>query len=166
MRPTEFLQTVQERIGGDIPRHDDPAAELEPRLLADYKGRFVKLDFLSSTELILEVNAPPPHFLRISPENFASKALDKIGLSAEVKIGVPDFDSRYLIYNVSAERAKQTLTDEFRAILRDLEPFASFEMTHKEYRIFKDVHIDKDYTVDRALADLDRMIRLVKLLTP
>jgi len=175
MTAQEFLEKLKEKTGGKIIRedidpmsysspHSGPLPRFCPRLYADYKQHYIKVDFIDAGEILFEVNMGTPHMLLIRPENMVSKLLDKINLSPEVKIGDDAFDSRYIIQNVSEENAKKTISEKFRAVIKDLEPFVEFEMTGKEYRLLKPVNIASDYTTEKAVSDLDALIELVDVI--
>lgn len=55
-----------------------------PRLYAQYRGYFVKADFIAHGELILDVNTPAPHHLRVRKEGFISRTLGRIGVVADL----------------------------------------------------------------------------------
>jgi len=162
----EFLEAVKKTTGGEIIDESGRGSRRDtefrpfPRLMADYKKHYVKVDFIDYDRLLIEVNVTPPHRLLLLPETFVSKTLDKFGLSAEVKIGVDDFDSKYLIQYAEAELAKKTLDAKFREIFNKLEPVFEFELTDKEFRLIKLVDIEKDYSPKSALADLETMIEI------
>lgn len=172
MTAQEFLEKLKEKTGGKIIREDidpmsyssprgGPLPRFCPRLYADYKQHYIKVDFIDAGELIYEVNMGTPHMLLIRPENVVSKLLDKINLSPEVKIGDAEFDASYIIQNVSEDNAKKTIGENFRRIIKGLEPFVEFEMTGKEYRLLKPVDITSSYTPEKAVQDLDALIDLV-----
>ncbi|HNY12740.1 MAG TPA: hypothetical protein PKK26_14210, partial [Candidatus Wallbacteria bacterium] len=152
MTAQEFLEKLKEKTGGKIIRedidptshsspHSGPLPRICPRLYADYKKHYIKVDFIDVGEILFEVNMGTPHMILIRPENVVSKLLDKINLSPEVKIGHAEFDAKYIIQNVSEENAKKTLGENFRRVIKNLEPFIEFEMTGKEYRLLKLVNI-------------------------
>lgn len=162
----EFLEEIKKTIGGEIVDESgsgsvkDFALRPFPRILSDYKKHYVKIDFLEADRLLIEVNMKPPHRLLLMPETFMSKTLDKFNLSNEVKIGVDDFDSKYLIQYADAEKAKKTIDPKFREIFKKIEPVFEFEITEKEFRLIKLVDIKKDYSPKMAVADLEAMMEL------
>lgn len=175
MTAQEFLEKLKEKTGGKIIREDidpmnyssprpGPLPRFCPRLYADYKKHYIKVDFIDAGEILFEVNMGTPHMLLIRPETVVSKLLDKINLSPEVKIGDAGFDAQYIIQNVSEENAKKTISEKFRSVIKNLEPFIEFEMTGKEYRLLKLVNIAADYDTAKAVSDLDALIELVDVI--
>ena len=175
MTAQEFLEKLKEKTGGKIIREDidpmnysssrsGPLPRFCPRLYADYKKHYIKVDFIDAGEILFEVNMGTPHMLLIRPENVVSKLLDKINLSPEVKIGDASFDTQYIIQNVSEENAKKTINEKFKLVVKSLEPFVEFEMTGKEYRLLKMVDIASDYTPEKAVFDLDALMELVDVI--
>ena len=171
MDTNKFIEVLKEKAGGKIDNEgvsNKEGMDTEivfgrfPRLLTDYKGYFIKFDFIISTELLFEINTPPPHRLLVCPETMVSRLLDKMCLSPEVKIGDSSFDKKYLIQYAEPEMAKKILSDEGKKIITELEPFIKFEMTGKEYKLLKNLE-KKDYSPDDAMADMDRLILFVEL---
>lgn len=161
MTDEEFLAELGALIGGKVDR-EELIVGGTPRLYTHYQGYFVKVDFITAGELLLDVNTPPPQRLRIRREGFVSKTLGSLGIVCDRKVGDIDFDEKYLIDNASQEWAAQALSDQVRRLLAVLEPFALFELTNKEYRCLKAVDIS-DYTPSRAAEDVDAMVRIVEL---
>jgi len=179
MTAAEFIKELSEHknfFKGEI--HKEGATESEqlsvmkegsisgahPRFLGEYKEYYVKFDFIIDTELLFEVNTPPPHRLLVSPETMVSKLLDKVKLSGEVKIGDKEFDAKYLVQYAPVDKAKKILSEDVKKILRGLEPFVKFEMTNKEYKLLKLVDkLGTKYTPDDAVKDMDKLIEIVEL---
>jgi hypothetical protein len=162
MTHKEFLAELGTLIGGKVDR-EEMIVGGAPRLYTDYHGYFVKVDFITGGELMLDVNTPPPQRLRIRREGFVSKTLGRLGIVCDRKVGDMDFDEKHLIDNASQEWAAQVLSGDVRRLLTALEPFALFELTNKEYRCLKAVDIS-DYTPSRAAEDVDAMVRIVELI--
>ena len=133
-----------------------------PRLYAQYRGYFVKADFIAHGELILDVNTPAPHNLRVRNEGLLSRTLGRIGVVADHKTGDPAFDDQYIIDNATREQVAAFFTPEVIARIRRLEPFHLFALTHKEYRCQKLVDLD-EYAPQDAAADLDALVEIVEL---
>lgn len=150
--------------GGASGAEGTPGEGIFPRLLCEYKGHYIKFDFIIDTEFLMEVNTPPPHRLLVCPETMVSKLMDKAGLSAEVKIGDKEFDKKYLIQYAKQAIAEKLLGEEVRKLLTEMEPFIKFEMTNKEYIIIRNLgKIRKDYTPDNAIEDMDKLIKIAEL---
>lgn len=167
MTVMEFLEELKTLTGGKIIKEDgmgnitDVKSRPYSRLYADYKMHYIKVDFIDATELLLEVNMAPPHRLLLRPENVVSKFLDKVSLSAEIKVGDEEFDSKYIVQNVNVAEAQKTVNEKFKEALKTLEPFLFFEMTGNEYKLVKRVDIQSDYNPRKALNDLDNLLLLV-----
>lgn len=166
MTVNEFLEKLKQITGGKIIKEDgmgnitDVSKRPFSRLYADYKKHYIKVDFIDATELLLEVNMAPPHRLLLRPENVVSKLLDKISLSAEIKVGDEAFDAKYIVQNVTPDEARKTINDGFKQALGALEPFLFFEMTANEYKLVKRVDIASGYSPENAAADLEKLMAL------
>ena len=161
MTHTEWLTELASLIGGRVD-NEELIVGGTPRLYTQYRGHFVKADFLVGSELILDVNTSPPQRLRIRREGIISKALGTLGILCDHKVGDAAFDEKYLIDNATQEWAAAVLCEEVRELLGKLEPFAFFELTNKEFRCFKSVDIG-DYAPGRAAADVDAMVGIADL---
>jgi len=161
MKPNEFLTELQSFLGGTIDS-EDMVLGSTPRLNAHYRGYFVKVDFVVASELRIDINTRPPHRLRVRKEGFISRALGAFGLICDHKTGDALFDEKYVIDNASPEWAAKVLCQDIRTLLTDLEPFSFFELTNKDYRCLKSVHIP-EYEPSRAAKDVDTMIQIVEL---
>jgi len=162
MDTKEFLEQLQALIGGEVDV-EEFSVGAAPRLYAQYRGYFVKVDFVADGELILDVNTLPPHHLRLRREGVVSRALAKLGVIGDHTTGDAVFDGDYLIDDATQEQAAAFLSPEVRSLIRRLEPFTLFALTHKEYRCLKHVSPLDDYPPQRAAADLDALIRIVEL---
>ena len=162
MDETAYLEELRSLIGGEIEAEQLALGSL-PRLYANPRGHFVKLDFVVRGEIVLEVNTRPPHHLRLRKEGAITRALGRLRVLPDHKTGDPTFDDRYIIDNASQEQVTRLLTPEARSLITSLEPFALFELTQKEYRCLKDVRRLEDYPPERAAADLNTMIDLAEL---
>jgi len=162
MEPKEFLAELQSLIGGEIQAEQFNLSS-PPRLNADYRGHFVKVDFVTGGELRIDVNTPPPNRLRIRKEGIVSRALGTLGIVCDHKTGDPEFDETYQIDNASAEWAAQALSPEVRKLLGDLEPFVFFEMTHKDYRCLKGIKLSECLPSD-VVSDVDTLVDIADLI--
>lgn len=169
MTVNEFLEELKGLTGGKIIKEDgmgniiDAAKRPFSRLYADYDKHYIKADFLDASEILLEVNMAPPCRLLLRPENIVSKLLDKVNLSAEVKIGDAEFDAKYIVQNLTEDDAKKILNDKFKKTLDTLTPFLSFEMTNNEYKLIKCVDIKSAYKPQDAFKDLQNLILLAEI---
>ena len=169
MTVIEFLEELKVLTSGKIIKEDgmgnitDLKSRPFSRLYADYKNHYIKVDFIDASELLLEVNMAPPHKLLLRPENVVSKLLDKISLSAEIKIGDEEFDSKYIIQNAPPAEAQKTINARFKGALEKLAPFLFFEMTNNEYKLVKRVDIKSEYAPKAAQSDLDNLLALVDI---
>jgi len=157
-----FLEELQSRLGGET-RQEELVLGSAPRLYTHYQGFFVKFDFVTTAEIIIDVNTPPPHRLRVRKEGWLSRAADSVPLLADHKTGDEAFDREYEIDNATSEQVLRFFTDEVRSLIRSLEPFVSFELTHKEYRCFKVLESSEEYTPAKAHADIDALIRIARI---
>lgn len=161
MDTKEFLEELQALIGGEVDV-EEFSVGAAPRLYAQYRGYFVKADFVAHGELILDVNTPAPHHLRVRNEGFISRTLGRIGVVADHKTGDPAFDDQYVIDDATREQVAAFFTPEVIARIRRLEPFHLFALTHKEYRCQKLVDL-AEYTAQDAAADLDALVEIAEL---
>ncbi|MBN2543245.1 hypothetical protein JXI42_10305 [bacterium] len=168
----EFIERLNESLAGRIIENQgllstgkDLGISGLPGILGEYKGYGIRVDFLSPGELILEIYAgdKTPLLLQVMHESVVSKFLDKLHLSAEIKIGVREFDEKYKIQKSTLESARKTLNPDFRSVLMQLEPFAAFEITNNTYKVLKYVKPGFEYYPDRAVTDLETLIKLVEL---
>ena len=134
-----------------------------PRLYADHQGYSVKVDFIIDSELLLEVNTSPPHWLRVRKKGFVLRALGSLGLLSGRKTGDVSFDDWYIVDNATQEQASRFLCPEVRLLLMKLEPFARFDLTNNEYRCLKSVSSLEAYTPRHVVGDIDTMIRIIEL---
>lgn len=161
MTSPEFLAQLRALLGGRV-EGEEMILGSSPRIYTHCRGHFVKVDFVSESELLLEVNTRPPQPLRLRREGFVLGALAAIGILSDRKTGNEVFDGKYLIDYASQEWAAAALTGEVRELISNLEPFALFELTHKEYRCFKSVDLD-DYTPARAARDVEALLRITEI---
>ena len=161
MDVNKFLADLNSIIGGHVIREEYLPGNV-PRILGEYKGYSVKIDFISASEFLIDINLKPPHVLRIQKEGFFSRLLEGVGISSDVKVGDTQFDDKYQIKYATEENAKAFLSPEVRSLLAKLEPFGLFELTHKEYRCLKFLNEITEYTVDDAIADLGIMIDIIE----
>ena len=162
MDAREYLEALRSLVGGEI-RTEEHNLGSPPSLWCHRRGHFVKFDFVVGGEIVLDVNTPPPHHLRLRKEGFVSRALGNLGVLADHKTGDPAFDDQYIIDNATREQVLKFLTPEVRSLIRRLEPFALFALTHKEYRCVKYVSSLEEYPPQDAAADVDTMIRIAEL---
>jgi hypothetical protein len=166
VQPAEFLSQVQSTLssqGGHRPSEapeDWEYIDRTPRLYTWFRGHRVKLGFPSEHELLLQLMEPPPHLLLLRRERFLWRLLDTVGLLPEVRIGVPDFDERFIIQNATARVARRMLGAEARQRVLSLEPFEYLELTTGDYRVLKAVRPGVDYSVEQAIRDLDNLVGL------
>ncbi len=161
MDPIKFLKEIQTNFN-DSEFIEELVIGSVPRILAQYKGYFIKVDFVNTGELILEVNTIPPHFLMIRPTSWLAKFLPF--MFPDIEVGDHQFDEKYMIQNASSDKVEKTLTPEIRKILEKIAPFVTFEMTNKEYRIYKYVDLDYDYTIEKGMEDIDNLIKIVEII--
>lgn len=172
MTPADFIEQLRQRCGGEIDderpagdphyafsRKDDPTRQ--PRLYCQMGTRSVKFDFIIAEEVALGVYVPPPMRLLLRERTLFERLLGAIGLCPSIVTGRKELDDRYVIQNLPEGQGPVLLTDAFIAHLEALAPFATFEMTAQAYRVLKEVDINGIYTVDRAIADLEALTRLV-----
>lgn len=148
--PWVFLERLQTRLAQEGAGEFDWGAT--PRLRFVHRGRRAAVEFDTEDLLLLDLEGSPPCQLRLSPEDAVSRALDRVGLSPEVKIGVPDFDDSYKIQHISAEDAARFLNDEIRAHIRRLEPFVRLEWMEQGYRLSR--RLTPSYGPQQVLEDL------------
>ena len=167
MKPEEFLSGIANKLGYDdimdkISEESVFGTGKIPEILVQCQEYIIKLNFINLGELVIEINYPPPHFLLIKPTNWLAKLFPFLFL--DIEIGEPEFDDKYLIQNTSYEKIIETLTPDFREIIQKLAPFIKFEMTYTEYRIYKYVDIEGDYTIERGMEDINNLVKLVSML--
>ena len=165
MEREEYLNELKSLIGGEIGGERGTVSGA-PRLLAVYRGYSVKVDVVSNSDVILEVNTRTPHHLRIRKEGFVSRALDAVGIAIDAKIDDAEFDDTYRIDLATDEQVRSFLTPEVRALLKKLEPFALFRMTHLEYRCHRQVGELQHYPPQQAVNDLDTLIQIAEIAGP
>jgi len=171
MNKLDFLNSLKEKIGGNIEntKFDNTIIDIRSNALIepvykndDYNGYFIKLSFSEANELIIDINKTPPFLLLIEPENFISRTLDKIGLSAEIKINREEFDKKYQIKNLNKNIADSFFTDEVIEKIDEIYPFIFLKFTYKEYRVMKAVDLSS-YNTENVLHDIDSLITLSML---
>jgi len=168
MTNNEFLEKLRLQTGGKVIKEDsvggltDTILRPFSRLYADYKKHYIKVDFIDSAEILLEISVTTPHRMLLRPENIISKLLDKVNLSPEVKIGDPEFDAAYVIQNTDEQHAKKTINERFKQLISSLTPFLSFEMTDREFKLVKSVDITGIYTTEKAFSDINILVELVE----
>jgi len=107
-----------------------------PSLRGTYKGHPLEMGYFQRSEgsgksrhthtyfyVRMMTNSAPQFSLSISGEGFLSQIGKSLGVTHEIEIGVPEFDSKYLISTNNALRAKRVLSPEVRdgiARLREL----------------------------------------------
>lgn len=167
MDVSEFLSELKARIGGSVdtegaPAHSAPSLSetgRAPKLLAEYRGYFVTIDFIVVQELQLEVNVPPPHLLLLRPPGLLRRFLSSLGLPLGPRTRDPEFDQNFAIYYATKDEVRKTCTERFRQLVRALGPIIEFNMTRKDYQCLKSVELDR-YKPEEALADLDTLIEI------
>ena len=162
MDTTEYLGELRGLIGGEIDA-EELVVGSTPRLYAQYRGYFVKVDFVVHGEILLDINTPPPHHLRLRRQGVVSGALARLGVIGDHRTGDAVFDDDYLIDDATQEQVAAFLTPEVRSLVRRLEPFTLFALTHKEYRCLKHVSPLDAYPPQRAAADVDALVEIVEL---
>ena len=139
---TELIKTLQAKLGGDLYDRHAPYNQLDSggtglTLLFSRDKLSLRVSFVDDDEhLAATVFATAvPHNLIVSHENPVTRALDTFGMSPEVKIGVEEFDSAYLIREASAEDARNTLDDFVRSAITSIEPLDRFRMDSHGYTL-------------------------------
>ncbi|MBI3926395.1 MAG: hypothetical protein HY319_12715 [Armatimonadetes bacterium] len=125
------------------------------------RGWTVSID-QSASQLLFAVKASPTHNVLISHETQITRTLDEMGISEEAKLGDPEFDSRYVVRNLSDQDAAELFNPEVLDLLRKLEPFTELELASTGYRLLKHVRLGEDYDATRASADIDALVDLVE----
>jgi hypothetical protein len=123
-------------------------------------GYGITFGFSASKEVKIIVNKKPPHYMYVSPSNLLTKFSDALKISGAVKSDDFEFDTTYSVRNTGKQAAKKTLVSENITLIKKLDPFAYFEMTHKIYKFVKDVN--NNYTVRNAEDDLNNLAKFVK----
>ncbi|NQT86053.1 hypothetical protein HQ560_04770 [bacterium] len=134
-----------------------------PRLLTVHRDRSVLVDFVSSGELVMDVNVRPAHSLRIRPVSLGARLLRMLGIRPGHRTGDAYLDDAYIIDHATQDDVQAFLTPEVIELLRRLEPFYRFQLTHKEYRCVKHVPDLVAYPPRRAAEDVDVMMAVVDL---
>ena len=60
------------------------------------------------------------------------------------------------------EEAIRTINSEFIQLIKKIEPFVYFEMKAQKYKLMKKVNIKKEYTPERAIADIGSLLKIVE----
>jgi hypothetical protein len=168
MTSIEFIIELHKVIGGRI--MDNVSKKTVggtvhpqfPEVTSEIDGYYVNVDFHIEHEIEFAVYKKPPHYLTIAPDKFPGKLFRMIGLGADIKIDDPRFDDAYIIQDSPPDMARKTLDHETKDRLYRLHPFVYFRMDYKNYRIKRDVSIDKGYTVSHAVEELQTLVNIVK----
>lgn len=149
------------------PQPGDPPADPglfdrlpQPHMVGELRGNVCRFEFVTDDELLIGLQVRPTAHLVLRHEARMSQFLDKLGLSNEVKVGDPDFDSRYLVQKISQKDARALLNRKIRPLVAGLEPFFAIEMAERELRLLKYVELKggQGYKPSDALEDLERLI--------
>lgn len=120
----------------------------------------LRVSFQVQGEKTLFVAACPAKAgILLAPESHYTQQADKIGVSAESKIGEGDFDARYVIRDPDG-KASQILSAEVVKSVEALEPFIELEMTPKQYRLLKSVSDEQQAMA--AIKGLQAVVELTK----
>lgn len=166
--PREFLERLQERLGGTIGLEDSAErlrgqeGGVAPHLYGTFDGLPGKIDFTLPEELLFEVFLPPPTVLLVRPRSLLDRVLGAVGLCPTIPTGQADLDDRFVVQNLPADQVGRLLTPAFVRLVLALGGFSVFEMTFRAYRMRKEVAITGDYTPDRAVADLRALQAVVR----
>ncbi|NLI78872.1 MAG: hypothetical protein GX442_20820 [Candidatus Riflebacteria bacterium] len=158
--PREFLERLQERLGGTIGLENaveqlrGQEGGVAPHLYGTFDGLPGKIDFTLPEELLFEVFLPPPTVLLVRPRSWLDRVLGAVGLCPTIPTGQADLDDRFVVQNIPADQVGRLLTPAFVKLVLALGGFSQFEMTFRAYRLRKEIDITGDYTLDRAAADL------------
>ncbi|GAB4465747.1 MAG: hypothetical protein OHK0029_36630 [Armatimonadaceae bacterium] len=142
------LEYLAERIGGT---HHKASGKHAERVVATVQGYSVTLDtvrtplFATHTRYRARFVAPEPFAFRLSPPDFdtATTLRRTLGKAADVQIGVPYFDDKYLIEATDGAKMRQFLDDPvLRQQIGDLGKFylelrtdKDFPANHRELRL-------------------------------
>ncbi len=160
MEVREYLEALSGLLGGKVHQEEFAYSTL-PHLSALYRGRAIRVDFVHDGELVLDVDVHPPHHLRVRPKGLGCRLLGLIGIRPGHRTGDAVFDDDYLIDDATAEHVAAFFVPEAIALLRRLEPFYRFQLTHKEYRCIKHAPDLQAFPPERAAEDINVMMEVV-----
>ena len=135
MEQRKLLKAVKAELGGEI----DKTLYIRDNAFlcydCDIDGTFVKLKFISNSEISIDLNYKPPFYMEIHPQNKLIPLLSKFKLFPHFALEIP-----YYIKFLSEENREQLLTPKLIDLLKELAPFALIKFTHKELRIIKNIN--------------------------
>lgn len=159
MNPRRFLGAVEALLQPETPAPDPAVWDRLPqaRLVSSLRGTVCRFEFPSDDELWIVLQVRPAGHLLLRPEDRMSRFLDTIGLSGEQKVGIPAFDARYRIQQITRGDARALFHSPARKLVEEMEPFHTLEMAERELRLLKPVDLQV-YTPQQALTDLERLM--------
>ena len=160
MKSHEFLKEFSKYLSNSSIKKESMEIGSLPRIYGEYNEYHVKLDFVVSGELIIEVLNKGNRVFTISRHTFLSRILGKI--FGGVKTCNNKFNSEFMIINVTRNLADLIFTSENISRFIAFKPFEKIEFSVRDYKVKKIV--DGSYTPEKARIDLDRLIELNKVL--
>lgn len=161
----KFLAALHYLLQPPLPGDPPPDPNLfdrlpQPNMVGELRGNVCRFEFVADDELLIALQVRPTAHLVLRHEERISRFLDKLGLSPEVKIGDPDFDSRYLVQKITQKDARALLNRKIRPLVEGLEPFFAIEMAERELRLLKFVELKggQGYKPADAVEDLERLL--------
>ena len=118
----------------------------------------------SPPQLVLREFAELGFDLSITSENVVTRAMEKIGLPIEMKIGDPMFDDKYLVSSRSRDKAQNFLLSPERRQIIDYffsNGFVGLKIQNKVVAVQKPNYRDDDLEPSALKAHLDQLHRLI-----